>query len=308
MNIEQWWKNFAMGIELDISGAFIYNALKQLHVIESLSYSCDIFEIFYGLSVGIERLQKITIVLLEHNENEDIEKFEESLITHSTIELSNRIDKIYPQNLSDIQKEFLSILSKFYKKHRYGRFSILSNRELEAEKALFIRFICKHLQLKEPGSNEIVAFANSNQIKKFIGKIINKISKGLYECISNSSRKLNLYTYELRYNSKASKIFLGERCDFIDEDIIRREILLYLMNVKSDDDHLKMINGFDALSLDPGLSPAYIKALITDSVENHDYVSGDVEANFEEISNVKDRIELLSLLDNEYLSHDDDDV
>ena len=55
-----------MGIEIDASGAFIYNAIKQLHVIDTFNHPVDIFEILYGLSIGIERLQKTVIILLEH--------------------------------------------------------------------------------------------------------------------------------------------------------------------------------------------------------------------------------------------------
>ena len=115
MRADQWWKNFGMGMELDAAGTFIYNALKHLHSIDTLSHPVDIFEVLYGLSVGIERLQKVAIILLEHDVDVDIEQLEESLITHNTMDLSNRIDDHVQQSLSGVHKELLSILSKFYK-------------------------------------------------------------------------------------------------------------------------------------------------------------------------------------------------
>ncbi|HPV20642.1 MAG TPA: hypothetical protein PK102_03300, partial [bacterium] len=76
MNSSLFWKNFNLGKELEISGAFIYNGLYRLHEIQTLYYDEEIFEVFYNLSVGLERLLKIAIILIEHDENMDQEKFE----------------------------------------------------------------------------------------------------------------------------------------------------------------------------------------------------------------------------------------
>lgn len=304
MRVEEWWKNFGMGMELDASGAFIYNALRHLHVIDSLSHPVDIFEILYNLSVGIERLQKIAIVLLEHDDNADIKALEESLITHNTIELSNRIDGHRCQSLSKVHKELLSILSKFYKTHRYGRYSISSVPAIDEEKKLFLQYVSKFLSIEIPNDESLFAIPNSDQIKKFMGKVVKKISNGLYRIISDRARELNIYTNELKCDSKAMKVFLGERLDFLDEDKIRRELLLFLMHPSSDDEHIAMIREYDPLPLDPGLAPAYIKALINDSPEHFGYVSGEVEEQYTDIDNVGERFQFLSIMDNEFLSYE----
>ena len=145
MKPEQWWKNFGMGLELDTAGSFLYNAIHHLHVIDKLNHSGDIFEILYGLSIGIERLQKVAIVLLEHIEDGNIDKLEESLISHNTMQLSNRIDRSVKQNLSGVHRELLSLLSKFYKTHRYGKYSLASVPEIDAEKILFVEYLRKYL-------------------------------------------------------------------------------------------------------------------------------------------------------------------
>ena len=304
MRVDQWWKNFGMGIELDASGAFIYNAIRQLHVIETLNHPVDIFEILYGLSVGIERLQKVVIILLEHDIDGDIEQLEESLITHNTVDLSNRIDAKVNQSLSGVHKELLSILSKFYKTHRYSRYSISSVPTIDSEKKLLIEYLAKHLKIELPDDDSMFGMPNSDQIKKFVGKIVKRITKNLYEIISNRARELNLYTYELRIDSKAMKVFMGERLDFLDEDKIRREMLLYLMHPDSDGDHIRLIRNYDALDLDPGLAPAYIKSLINDSQEHLGYVSGEIEEQYSDIDDVSERFGFLSIMDNEYLSYE----
>lgn len=112
MNPEKWWKNFALGVELDASGTFIYNGIKSLDELNSFQYPVDTFEILYNLSVGIERLLKISIILIEHVENSNIEELEKSLITHNTIELFNRVDGQRNLELADMHKEFLALLSK----------------------------------------------------------------------------------------------------------------------------------------------------------------------------------------------------
>lgn len=65
----------------------------------------------------------MAIILIEHSESEDLNALEESLITHNTADLAARLDKHRPLSLSAVHREFLTILSKFYKSHRYGRYS-----------------------------------------------------------------------------------------------------------------------------------------------------------------------------------------
>lgn len=88
-----FWKNFRLGAELQISGSFIYNAIFTLENMQTFYYEEECFEFLYNISVGLERLQKIVIILLEHNEEQSQEDFEKSLITHNQLELLNRIKK-----------------------------------------------------------------------------------------------------------------------------------------------------------------------------------------------------------------------
>src|SRR5690554_5991170 len=85
------WKNFKLGTELQISGSFIYNALESFDQMEHFCNDEQIFEFLYNTSVGLERLEKIAVVLLEHNPIDNQEEFEKSLITHNHSGLLNRI-------------------------------------------------------------------------------------------------------------------------------------------------------------------------------------------------------------------------
>lgn len=64
------WKNFNLGIELDMAGNFIYNGLKHLDEMESFYYEDEIFNFLYQIAVGVERLEKISLILLENINDE----------------------------------------------------------------------------------------------------------------------------------------------------------------------------------------------------------------------------------------------
>lgn len=51
---------------------------------------------------------------------------------------------------------------------------------------------------------------NTYKIKEFFGRVIGSISRKYYNEICKQSDAQNIYTYELRHESKAAKIFLPE--------------------------------------------------------------------------------------------------
>ncbi|MAR72042.1 hypothetical protein [Halomonas sp.] len=306
MKPDMWWKNFGLGMELDASGTFIYNGLKSFDELEGLNHAVDIFEVLYNLSIGIERLFKVAIILIEHNDSVSIEVFEESLMTHNTMDLANRVNNHIELNYSGVHKEFLSLLSKFYKTHRYGRFSFSSVPNIDAEKTLFLEYIHKHLNINIDDQGPFSYIHNTDQIKRFLGKIVKRISGTLFDIIDNKARGLNIYTYELRSDSKAIKIFwgLGDRLDFLDETQVKRELIMFLLDKKSSGDHLELLRSFGSLDLDADSVPLHIKALLNDI--HLPLVQGEVEQAYDEISNVKERFEMLGIMDNEHLSYGED--
>lgn len=302
MQLDEWWKNFGMGLEIDASGTFIYNGIKLLEDLETLNHPIDIFEILYNLSVGLERLSKITIVLLEHNRSISIEEFEKSLITHNTQQLFERINSNRPLKLANIHREFLSLLSKFYITHRYQRYTLAAAPAIEEEKVLFLTFVKKHLKLDFDIEEGLFPIPNTDQIRKFIGKIVKKLSKELFELIKEKADELNLYTYELRGDSKALKVFYGERLDFIDERQIKKEIILFLMDQKNEGPHLNMLRSFGSLDIDESMAPYYIKALLYDSAIP--YIEDNISEIFSELEDIPTRLSMLEAMDNEYASTD----
>ncbi|HQI03844.1 MAG TPA: hypothetical protein PL195_01135 [bacterium] len=291
MNSSLFWKNFNLGKELEISGAFIYNGLYRLHEIQTSYYDEEIFEVFYNLSVGLERLLKIAIILIEHDENMDQEKFEKSLISHNHLDLLKRVKNKHSINISTQHNELLSLLSNFYKNNRYGRYRLDSVFKPESEKMLLHSFLEKHLNIKIVDDPP---FDQNNKFTEFIGKIVKKITTQLFEIISKEAQRLSIYTNEIKSNSKASKIFLSKIFTFENEDILIKELLVFFINAKKDHGLLEYIKKIKPLDFDSSLSQEYIQCFF--SREKISDVLDELDALYSLVKNSQDRINALSLI------------
>ena len=283
MRPDEWWKNFALGAELDVAGTFIYNGIKSLHDLEFLDQSVDIFEVLYNLSVGIERLLKVAVILIEHGDQIDVEQLEESLITHSTIELANRVQRHVDLGLTDLHREWLSLLSKFYKSYRYGRYTFRAVPDVFEEKRVFQQFLTKHLRL-QVGDDVWSSLRNTDQIRRFVGRVVKRITDNLFKVVDDRATALNIYTTEFRGDSKAIKTFYGKRLDFIDETLKKKELLLFLMSPKAKGAHMQLLKSIDALELESAMVPAYIKAVLNDL--HLPYVGGVIDELYTEVTDV----------------------
>lgn len=304
MERTQFWKNFNLGTELSLSGSFIYNGLRSFHDMDTLYYEEDIFEVLYSFSVGIERLLKIAVVLVEHSESVDQEKFEQSLITHNHQDLLNRVKQKQKIKLGVIHNDFLQMLSKFYKTYRYDRYSLLTLSPHGKEKKNFHNFISKHLKIEIQDEFPSQITQNSNKIKKFIGKTVGKIAENLYGVIKSVASDLNIYTYEITVYSKAYKIFMKKEYNFLNEDILWKEILIYLMNSSELTCLKKFLMTIDPLEFDPGLIPDYLQSFGSDKkkLERMD----ELETLYKDIDSVKERLQLIDMITNANFIFDDE--
>lgn len=306
MNRSQLWKNFRLGEELDVSGTFIYNGLRRFHELRKLDYSADLFEVFYQLSVGIERLMKIAVVFLEHDDASDQEAFEKSLSTHNHQALLARIQKRADLKLSNSDNAFLHLLTRFYENLRYDRFSLNSSFALGKEKHELFDFLEGQLKVELGERSSIFGHENTDQYKKFIRKVVVKIASSLYDVIEERTRSLGIYTYELRYASKAETVFLG-KADIPAEDILWKELLVFFMNTKETSGYLTFIRGIEPLGFDPGLVPDYLDCFQSYSARAQ--VVDELEALYEDVPGKGDRLCMIGLigLPNVYFPGDDED-
>jgi hypothetical protein len=306
MNAAEYWKNFNLGEELSVSGTFIYNGLRRFHEMQHLEHSDEIFEILYNLSVGLERLLKIAVVLLEHDDSGDIDALERSLITHNHLELLHRVREKVKLKLSSEHNDFLGLLSTFYKSLRYDRFTLSSAFDPRKEKKAFRAFLSKHLKVQLGDSSSFIATANEPRFQKFIHGLVVKISGELYEVVHDRASELNLYTYELRYGSKAFTVFMG-KADIKAESVLWKELLVFFMNSDSDRGIFKHLRSIKALDFDPALAQDYLECFEANAAKAS--VIDELEHLYSELDDAGTRLEMMDIIGNQnvYFSEDDED-
>jgi len=289
----EFWKNFQLGTELSISGNFIYNGLYFFDTMQHFCYEDEIFEVIYNLSVGIERLQKVTLILLEHNDNVDQTSFESKLITHNHSELNNRIIKYRKINFGKQHLEFLSLITRFYKTNRYEKFNLDSIHKFIEERNEFITYIEKSLNI-DISIDFMGCTSNSNTIKKFIGNIVGKFCKEYFEIIKEECHRLNIYITEFPNNSKGLRIFWGEKYTFFEDRQIKKEIIKYLVQSKLPDGFTNFINEEPPLELEYYQVNHYINYLI--DFHKTSGIKGEIEELYSEIKNTSKRIRHLDFI------------
>ena len=307
MNPSDFWKNFRLGEEVHISGAFIYNGLRRFHELPKLDFADELFECLYNLSVGLERLLKIAVVLHEHTEAGDQEALEQSLITHSHLDLVARLRPYVDLKLGTTHNDLLSLLGTFYKTLRYDRFSLNSVYEGKKEARAVRALLTKHLQAEFPDADSVFGTDNAEQYRKFIHRTVLKIARNLYEAIRQRAGQIGLDTYELRNGSKAESVFLRE-VSIGDEDVLWKELLIFFMNVEPTTRYLQFLKETPPLGFDPALVPDYLdcfksdasKASVMDELEHHYECMGKAE--------MKERLERIGVIGAHGVFFDDDEI
>ena len=298
MTPKEFWQNFQLGTEQELAGNFIYDALRNFHDMETLHSEMEIFPVLYGLSVGIERLLKVAVILLEFDDNTDIDSFEKSLITHNHLELFNRIKDKKGLTFSDVQIGLLVLLSTFYKTHRYDRFTLQSVTDLSKDKKAFLLFLHKNLQIDITEDVPFLPIKNSERIKKFIGGSTKKIAVELHNIIRDAAHTKGLYTYELSSGySKAAKVFFGDEDSIIfeDEEIAAIEALVFLMKTRKSK-LIDFIKEIKPLPLDPALCGDYLQGLLHRRQNEMQSIIAEIEAHYEDIEDKKERYERIKAI------------
>lgn len=304
MNKHEAWKNFNLGEELSISGTFIYNGLRRFHEMQVIDHTDEIFEFLYNLSVGLERLLKIAVVLIEHKDGSDQEAFEKSLITHNHLELMKRVRKHRKLNLGPPHNEFLALLGTFYTSLRYDRFTLSSVYDTDLERKALCGFLSKHLKVAIEEPSGIFATQNDTRYRKYIRRIVTKISSEIFEVVRDKAHELNLYTYELRHGSRAEMIFLG-KADLPAEEVLWKELLVFLMNTKSKSGYLDFLRSIEPLDFDPALAGDYLQCFQSDAAKA--FVVDELEHLYSELKKPGERLEMMSIIANPNVHFDSDD-
>lgn len=293
MSRAEFWMNFRLGDELSVSGAFIYNGLRRFHEMRSLGHADELFEFLYATSVGLERLLKVAVVLHEHDDGADPVELEKSLITHNHMVLLTRLKKKATLSLGPAHFEFLALLAQFYKSLRYNRFTLASTFSSRQERAALILFLEKYLQTGV-GVDTFTGTANDDKQRKFLRKVIIRISQNVYEVIKARASALGIFTYELRHGSKAETVFL-QQVDIANEDVIWKEMLIFLMNTPSTSGYLEFLRSIEPLDFDPELVDDYLDCFKSDVSKA--MVMDELEHRYQELQGkAGERLELIGVI------------
>ena len=300
-----FWKNFRLGTELQISGSFIYNAIYTLENMQTFYYQEECFEFLYNISIGLERLQKIAIILIEHEENLSQDDFEKSLITHNHFVLLDRIKKTRNLNLGKQHNKFFTLLDNFYNSVRYDRYSLSSVYRPPQDQRGLINFISEELKIEIKTGLPFSTGATPN-IKKFVGKIIGKITTQLFELIRTEAYRLGTNTYEIAYNSKAFKIFIAKEFDFNKEKLMQREVSLFLMKSLPKDEIKKIIDSIEPLEFGQLQTNKYFSSMFNYHEDRQ--VMDEMEYLYEEHQIKYERVETVMVLGSDVnFDHFEDD-
>ena len=299
---QRWkYKNFNMVTELDIAGEFIYNGIHEFCRLKYISNEGPTFASLYNMAVGIERLEKIVYVLWTLDDEVDETKFEKKLITHSHTGLRDKIKevlKIHNENIEFSKQEnaLFELLCGFYNTARYMRFNIDGDWDKELE---LIRTFLKSDSNYVKNNTEFFygsrIEANEN-VKKLFGRTLKSIAAKYYEMVIKGSSKNQTYTYELRADSKASKIFYSQESSLINqynEYLAVKELLIYLRNSKDKTGFLKYVDEIEPLEFDPTNLITYLNN-ITRGIIPQELVD-EAEYLYEELDKPYDREKLVSL-------------
>lgn len=304
MNQEQLWRNFSLNRELHVAGGFIYDGMRELHGLKSFENADEVFQIVYPLAVGFERLLKIAIVLLEYKEGTDQEQLEKSLITHNHLDLLRRIKSVKLINFAPQHNEFLQILGKFYKSYRYDRFSVKSVFSRSSETKELLSLLRKHIRTLEENDKVFGEQPSCpDEVRVFLACVCQKISATLYDIIGDAARAVHLYTYEVRYSSKAYKVFFAEELDFFKEDLLWKEILIYLMNTPEENVALKFLRDIQPLDFDAGMIAEYLQCLGSDT-KKIEYID-ELKELYRFIDDAPERLDKMSVIGDDMYSFDD---
>ncbi|MGF9992361.1 hypothetical protein ABEY04_26670 [Bacillus mycoides] len=293
-----YYRNFKMGIELDIAGDFIYDGINSLKSIESFEVESEVFSFLYHISVGIERIQKIIIVISE--EIRDIKEFEESLKTHSHKGLHDRIRGKRKVDFNSRQNRFLDLISDFYNNSRYNNY--LVSGDVNKDIIAVNEFLDKHTQeIQEVNYFE----ENLDRRKETLGRVIGSIVKTYYNIIQEICSEKNIYTDEIRYDSKALQIFLPEyRKNSLvtinkDEVIAMKELLIYLANSEQSNEFMDFLRSIEPLDIDVANIKEYLCSIVIGKVPQdliYEIEELYSEENIKE--DIKNRVEQLNVIGN----------
>ena len=188
MNEKFRFNSVLLNAELHSASTFIYDACLDILALEKniQDMEAKLFNIFYKISIGIEKFEKIIGVLnINPSSQEDLQnKCDKLFYKHSHQVLGDKIEKDSNLSISSQARRLLNYLQEFYNNHRYGYFSFKNNNNMTFN--LLLEF-AKISQLSEIEENTHLKGALS-VFKESLSELIN-----FYVVIITEKSRANQY-------------------------------------------------------------------------------------------------------------------
>ena len=296
--------NFSIREEFQISGALLWksiNALNKIDFSENGGRCIHLIEYpfftLYFASQGIERMQKIIVELVckkNHIREMEKEKVYELLMSHAHNKLNNWIEVKEDIKLNKNCRKLIDILTRFYNTVRYARYSDESYMKSNSPEYDLL------LELKSSNSLDL-----NWDIKNRFGNYLGKIANIYYVVYKELCLHLNIYAYELDYDSSACFVF-GYRDnpknlykEFINRQNAKKEIFYWLMKNASEYPKYSIAKE-RALDFDAESVEHYLWEIIFNSEDGQEYYD-EVEYFYDELCATdkdewKNRIQLIDYI------------
>lgn len=296
--------NFSLCHELQVSGALIWESIKN---IDKINFSEDFqnsgalieypFLTLYHASQGIERIQKIIIELIckkNHIKEIDKEKIIDILYSHSHTKLNDWIKNHTDLSIKPKYEKLINILMEFYNALRYVRYS---DKGCEFTTTPEYKLL---LKLSDQKCNDL-----GNKIKNTFGEYLGYLSNAYYQVVCTLCNDLNIFAYELEYNSAATLVYhhndttVNLYQELKKQHQAKKEVLYWILKKGKKYPKYKLADE-KVLNFDTQLIERYISNLIYDNVYDFELIDTVNELYDELCTNNKEkwknRIELIAYL------------
>lgn len=236
------YNSFKLGDELRVASEFLDRGIKDLREYKRELHNHELFYVLYHFSVGIERLQKV-LILLSYEDTKQLHEIKH----HNHKILQHKINQKTSLKFNKTENDTINILSLFYKNYRYD--TIEDNEQLFGT----VDLMQNHNYIKDG------TFKKEKFIKSLIKIILRYLDK-----IKMYERKSNYYTTETEASSSLARFSFSEDVsevlkNYQYEDLAKIEILYYLINLKNNNSDF---NNVAPIPLDEGMIKDYVDELI----------------------------------------------
>lgn len=230
---EEWSgrMNWKMVHELEIAVDFLYTGMGKLHQLGDFHKESEDYAFLYHLTVGMERIQKVLIILAENINEEESRLFLKQ--KEEPIELHKRIKEQTGTAFSKEQECYLNLLSHFYQ----GEIAEKQSMSSDFSKQTIITYI--NGQMTDVCTN-IQGFLDSTnhmeEIRKELEEMNNSISIQYLLLIEKAAYQRKWYTFKQRCSIVREKYrnLLEKNQSVQDRRILERravlELIIYLFH------------------------------------------------------------------------------